>query len=386
MRWFRFILAGIFSIFTFPGFAQHSIRFEISGLPAHHPVASDVFVAGNFNGWNPQHENFKFGRNENGNYFLRVKLASGDYEYKITRGSWDKVECTSAGTDVQNRRLRVSGDTTIVITVEGWKDFYSQVGGSRKNTAGKNVRILDSAFVIPQLQRIRRIWIYLPQDYASTSRRYPVLYLHDGQNVFDDATSFAGEWGVDECMDTMKQKCIVVAVDNGGSRRLNEYCPYDFSLSGPAPNNTITGRGEGREYVDFLVQTLKPFIDKHYRTLPGRRHTFIAGSSMGGLISLYAVLRYPQVFGGAGIFSAAFWVGPAIFDDINMRGKKVKSKIWFYAGGAESASMVPDTEKAYELMKKFPASKVKLVIVQEGRHHEWHWRQEFPAFYQWIIR
>jgi predicted alpha/beta superfamily hydrolase len=385
MRWFRFILAAIFSFFTFPGFAQHTICFEITSLPAYHPVASDVFLAGSFNGWNPQHESFKFGRNENGKFILRVKLASGYYEYKITRGGWDKVECTAAGTDVPNRMVRVSGDTTLVIAVEGWKDFFSPVAGSRKSTAGKNVRILDTAFAIPQLQRTRRIWIYLPQDYESSFRRYPVLYMHDGQNVFDDATSFTGEWGVDEGMDTMMRKCIVVAIDNGGSRRLNEYCPYDFSLTGIAAVQ-MSGKGEGREYVDFLVQTLKPFIDKRYRTQPGRRHTFIAGSSMGGLISMYALLRYPQVFGGAGVFSPAFWVGPTIFDDIKLRGKKVKGKIWFYAGGAESESMVPDTEKAYELMKKFPASEEKLVVVQEGRHNESQWRQQFPLFYQWIIR
>ncbi len=121
--------------------------------------------------------------------------------------------------------------------------------------------------------------------------------MHDGQNVFDDSTSFAGEWGVDETLDSISshgKEIIVVAVDHGGQKRINEYCPYDMEKF---------GKGEGNQYVDFLVKDLKPFIDKNYRTEKDKQNTFIAGSSMGGLISMYAVLKYPGVFGGAGVFS-----------------------------------------------------------------------------------
>src|ERR1044072_7522726 len=111
------------------------------------------------------------------------------------------------------------------------------------------------------------------------------LYMHEGQNVFDDLTSFAGEWGVDETLDSIgnhSREMIVVAVDHGETKRINEYCPYDMEKY---------GKGEGDQYVDFLVKTLKPFIDKKYRTIKTKQNTFIAGSSMGGLISMYAILK-----------------------------------------------------------------------------------------------
>jgi len=369
-----------FLFFASAVIGQNAVRFEIKSLPPYDNSDSEIFLAGSFNGWNPQDKNFQFNKTANGNYFLEIKLNSSYYEYKITRGGWDKVECTDSSEDVLNRQLKINSDTTIEITIQGWKDHFSPVAVKRKNTTGKNVQIIDTAFLIPQLQRTRRIWVYLPDGYNTSTHRYPVLYMHDGQNVFDDATSYAGEWGVDECIDTMKKKSIVVAIDNGGTKRLNEYCPYDFSLSG-----SVSGKGEGKQYVDFIVKNLKPFIDKKYRTLTDSDNTFIAGSSMGGLISMYAILHYPEVFGGAGIFSPAFWVGPAIFDEIKNSGEKVKGRIYFYAGGAESETMVPGTEKAYELMKQFPNSKETIVIVKDGLHNEPRWRIEFAEFYKWMI-
>jgi len=102
------------------------------------------------------------------------------------------------------------------------------------------------------------------------------------------------------------------------------------------------------------------------------------------LISLYAVLKYPKIFGAAGVFSPAFWVAPKIFDDIKLKGKKVYSKIYFYAGKQEGETMVPDMLKAYEAMSKISKSKMQAVIRDGGQHNEPTWRQEFPLFYEWI--
>jgi predicted alpha/beta superfamily hydrolase len=353
--------------------AQHTIKLEIKSLPAYHPSGADVYVAGSFNGWNPQDEKYKFQRKANGNYFINLKLDKGIYEYKITRGSWDKAECKKGGTGIENRSLKVETDATVELAIEEWADRLP--AKPRVSTASKNVHIIDTAFLIPQLKRVRRVWIYLPENYRAN--RYPVLYLHDGQNVFDDATSYAGEWGVDEFLDSaMLKSCIVVAVDHGGPKRINEYCPYDMEKF---------GKGEGNEYVDFLVKTLKPFIDKNYHTLKDKSHTFIAGSSMGGLISMYAVLKYPKVFGGAGVFSPAFWIsGSKIFDDIKTKGKNVNSKIYFYCGKLEGETMVPDMLKAFEGMHKVSKSKMISVIRDEGKHNEATWRREFPQFYIWM--
>ena len=366
--------------------AQQKIRIEIVSLPSNDPANSSIFIAGSFNSWNPQNKDFQFQKNENG-YFLELSLKAGSYEYKITRGGWDKVECTKEGKDVGNRTLKVDANINVEVSIEGWKDLLTSSSQPKKSTANKNVRIIDTAFFIPQLNRTRRVWIYLSPTYNSSSKKYPVLYMHDGQNVFDDVTSFSGEWGVDEALDTLGLKtkeCIVVGIDNGGDKRLNEYCPYEFNLRGIAVNNK-SNVGEGGKYVDFIVKTLKPFIDKKYRTLKDSKNTFTAGSSMGGLISMYAVLKYPKVFGGAGVFSPAFWVGPRIFDDIKAKGKKVNAKIYFYAGDEEGESMVPMTIRAFNEMHRVSKSKMCEVIRAGGKHNEPRWRMEFPLFYEWLM-
>jgi predicted alpha/beta superfamily hydrolase len=367
--------------------SQQKIRIEINSLPANNPTNSSIFIAGSFNGWNPQNKNFQFQKNEKG-YFLELSLNADSYEYKITRGGWEKVECSKEGKDLGNRTLKVEANANIEISVEGWKDLFASSSQPKKSTANKNVRIIDTAFFIPQLNRTRRVWVYLPPTYNGSAKKYPVLYMHDGQNVFDDATSFSGEWGVDEAIDTLGLKykeCIVVGIDNGGDKRLNEYCPYDFSLNGIAANNKMN-IGEGRKYVEFLVKTLKPFIDRNYRTLKDQKNTFTAGSSMGGLISMYALLEYPKVFGGAGVFSPAFWVGPKMFDDIKAKGKKVNAKIYFYAGDEEGESMVPMTIRAFNEMHRVSKSKMAEVIRAGGKHNEPRWRVEFPLFYEWMMK
>src|SRR4030095_3819709 len=166
--------------------SQQKIRIEINSLPANNPANSALFVAGSFNGWNPQNKDFRFQKNEKG-YFLELTLNAGSYEYKITRGGWDKVECTKEGKDVGNRTLKVVADANVEIAVEAWKDLFASSSQPKKSTANKNVQIIDTAFFIPQLNRTRRVWIYLPSTYNSSSKKYPVLYMHDGQNVFDDA-------------------------------------------------------------------------------------------------------------------------------------------------------------------------------------------------------
>lgn len=246
------------------------------------------------------------------------------------------------------------------------------------HTASPNVQILDETFFMPQLNRYRRIWIYLPEKYKTSKKRYPVLYMHDGQNLFDNATSYSGEWEVDETLDSMPNACIVVGIDNGSLLRMNEYNPNDTDLY---------GKGEGNSYLEFLVKTLKPFIDKSFRTLRSRKYTITAGSSMGGLISFYAGILYPRVFGGIGIFSPSFWIAPQVGDEVKQlvnRGKHSGQRYYFYAGGAENPIMIYDLMPVIELMRKLSGAMVEVVINPEGWHSEACWRREFPAFYSWV--
>lgn len=357
-------------------FAQHEVVIRINDLPPYHIAGSDVFLAGTFNGWNPSDTKYQFNVVEGKGYSIKLNLPEGEHWYKITRGGWDKVECLRGGAGMGNRQLLVPADTTIDITVEEWVDKFPPK--PVVHTSSKQVHLLDSAFNFRQLKRKGVIWIYLPEDYDETTKRYPVLYMHDGQNLFDDANSFSGEWGVDEFLDTtIREKCIVVGIAHGGDKRLVEYNPF---------NHEKFGKGRGKKYAKFLKRTLKPYIDRNYRTKSDKQNTYIAGSSMGGLISMYAALKYPRTFGGVGVFSPAFWVsGPEIYKVMQRKGKKLDSKIYFYGGKLEGDSMIPDLMRAFDVMRSNSSSELKLVIRDEGEHNERRWREEFPLFYEWVF-
>lgn len=372
----QFLLPVAMSVCT-GVFAQYSVQIKLQPLSGK-ASADEVYLAGNFNGWNPRDETFRLRKDEKGNLSLLLKnIPAGDYEYKFTRGGWETVETDANGQNIGNRTLRLSSDTTIAVNIAGWS---TGVNVAKKETASANVRIIDTAFYIPQLKRSRRIWVYLPADYSTGTKKYPVLYMHDGQNLFNEATSYAGEWGVDETLDSMKKKCIVVGIDNGLLKRMNEYNPY---------SNERFGNGEGRQYIDFIAKTLKPYIDKKYRTLKDKNNTIIAGSSMGGLISMYAAVIYPNVFGAAGVFSPSFWISPKLKNDISKMVKPSthrQSRIYFYAGEQESKEMVKDVLYIFDVMRMKAGCKMQVRINAEGQHNEPAWRQEFPAFYNWIMK
>ena len=355
--------------------AQYTVVFKLGQYPLQHPSDS-IFIAGNFNNWDPHSSAYALSSANENSFSLYVKLPAGDYEYKCTRGSWLKTEAEANGADVENHDFRVNGDTTIDINIDAWKDDFIAV--VRKHTATKQVHVLDTAFFIPQLNRTRRIWVYLPEGYSKTKKHYPVLYMQDGQNLFDALSSSFGEWGVDECLDTLiaqgKPACIVVGIDNG-PQRMNEYNPYVFQNF---------GKGEGDAYVDFLTETLKPFIDKKYRSLRDKENTMIAGSSMGGLIAYYAMLKQPTVFGKAGIFSPAFWTAPAIDSLTDSLAAKVNGKFFFYMGGKEGAAFVKDMQQVQDILGERSSAMIYSVIDPAGKHNEKAWRKWFAEFYNWM--
>jgi predicted alpha/beta superfamily hydrolase len=234
------------------------------------------------------------------------------------------------------------------------------------------------------LNRLRRIWICFPPDYFTTENYYPVVYMHDGQNVFNAGTSFAGEWEVDEAMqDAVQQACsnaIVVAIDNGGGNRLDEYAPW--------LNTQYNEGGQGGQYVDFIVNTLKPYIDDEFRTLPQKENTAIIGSSLGGLISAYAIFTYPEVFGRAGIFSPAYWFNPQIFDLAASHTAGEGNKIYHVCGTSEgNGSVLTNQNQMISLLEGNGYGPNQLLGLDDpnGAHSEWFWREEFPAAYTWLI-
>lgn len=183
-----------------------------------------------------------------------------------------------------------------------------------KHTVAGHLIMSDPVYS-PQLNNSRHLLVWLPNSYDTPEgqdRRYPVLYMHDGQNLFDAYTSFSGEWQADETMCRLEDEgyeAIIVGLPNN-ERRMHEYSPY------AAPNMRVQ-QGQGDAYVRYITETVKPMIDSTFRTRPERDYTGIAGSSMGGLISLYAYLCYGQTFGFAGVFSPAYWFGnSAIFNTV----------------------------------------------------------------------
>lgn len=335
-----------------------------------------VYISGNFNNWLPGKEQYQC-KKINGVYQVDIKgLLEDVYEFKFTRGSWSSVAATKAGADVGNTIIKLRSDTTIYCTVEAWKDDFDHP--EKVHTASENVFIVNNVFYIPQLNTHKRVSVYLPPNYAKSKTRYPVLYLQDGQNIFDDFTASFGEWKVDEILDSMIKKgrkpAIVVAVENG-PERLQEYNPFDFEKF---------GEGKGDEYVDFLIETLKPYIDSTFRTMPDKKNTIIAGSSMGGLISYYAMLKHPDIFGKAGVFSPAFWTAEAIKPMTDSLGSKVKGKLFFYIGEQEGKKYMDDMLDVVERLGKRSSTMIYTAVDPDGIHNEAAWSKWFGEFYNWI--
>ena len=245
-----------------------------------------------------------------------------------------------------------------------------------QGTASKQV----TTFTIeaPQLNSAKKIWLYLPKNYESTKKKYPVIYMFDAQNLFDAKTSFVGEWNIDEKLDSLKAKVIVVGIEHGNDKRLEELTPYK--------NEKYVG-GKADEMLAFIIETLKPEIDKKYRTNANAKNTTIMGSSLGGLTAFYATIKYPEVFGKAGVFSPAFWINKKEIFELVAEKPKVKSKIYFLCGDKESEDMVTDLNEMNKLLstKRCDCKYLtKTKIVKEGEHNEKLWRDNFVKAYLWL--
>ena len=346
------------------------------------PKNDTIYLAASLNGWDTHSSSFVFKPYSSAKFILNLPEGVDSFEYKICRGSWLNVEVNVKGADIPNRYFVKAENDTAFINISAWRDLVPKK--QMASTATKSVRFLPTIFEIPQLNRKRTIRLYLPPNY-STGGLFPVIYMHDGQNLFDNATSFAGEWKVDEILDSLYTyrgfSAIVVAIYNDDKERINEYSPWK--------NDSLGIGGDGDKYVKFIVNTLKPFIDRHYRTLSGRENTAIMGSSMGGLISLYAALEYPDVFGKAAIFSPSLWFSPKMNIYLQKYKRKKVQQLYFLAGEKEGAGMVEDLDRTLELLKNAGFDDeyyVKTKIAPDGRHAEWFWSREFGEAIRYLYK
>lgn len=361
-------------------FAQLSII--IDEIPDNTPDDGEIFIAGSFQEWNPGSTDYQLNLNSEGFYEISINAEAGLLEFKFTRGSWETVEGNESGGFLPNRTYQYNGGTeTIHLEILSWEDLGGTNTGN--GTAAANVSVLDEDFFIPQLNRERRIWIYLPPDYETSNKEYPVLYMHDGQNLFDANTSFAGEWEIDESLNQLFEEgdygCIVVGIDNGGANRLDEYSPWV---------NPDYGGGQGDEYINFIVYNLKPHIDQNYRTKIGPQFTGIMGSSMGGLISLYAGTEFPEVFGRIGSFSPAYWFADEIYNQASMAFHPDPIKIYSIAGELEGEGVLEDLMNMDDALinSGIQANELNTIFHSDGQHSEWYWRREFAEAYKWLFQ
>ncbi len=277
-----------------------------------------------------------------------------------------------------------------------WHDYHDIFPRADGHQVSGDIKIAQGV-ASPQLNNKRDILVYLPPSYALANKRYPALYMHDGQNLFDPATSFAGEWNVDETLENLAQQealeAIVVGIPNSGTSRLDEYSPFvDRSHGG----------GQGNHYVGFIANTLKPLIDHHFRTLPQRRKTGIMGSSMGGLISLYALFRREDIFGFAGVMSPSLWFAKGSIYSYVENASFLPARIYLDAGTREMGGSRLNLLKRVQSRHYYAGvRRMRRILVKKGyrpvrdimyveekwaNHHEAAWARRLPDALRFFIR
>lgn len=229
------------------------------------------------------------------------------------------------------------------------------------------------------LERERTIRIYLPPNYEQTTKSYPVIYMHDGQNLFADSTSFVGEWHVDETLDSLYQtdelEVIVVGIDNGGQHRIDEYTAWTHEKY---------GGGQGAEYADFVVKELKPMIDSTYRTKVNE--AAVIGSSLGGLISHYMIFKYPDVFTKAGIFSPSYWFSDEVKGFTEQRKLTPQHRVYNLMGDKEGAEALEAFSDISANIGINSHAQLKIVSVKDGEHNEQLWSEQLAACLLWLFK
>ncbi|WP_264230296.1 immunoglobulin-like domain-containing protein [Acholeplasma laidlawii] len=361
-------------------------------LPSNTPLDDDIFIFGNFpentglDAWggaeNPLNKFTREGNTATLTIQFTELTENFNFEYKITRGDWTKVEGNEVGAYRPNRTFthdRTTSTYNLEITVLSWEDQNSLP------TVMGNLTIIED-FLMPEygenIGRTIRVWTPTGYDLNGT-KTYPVIYMQDGQNVFDSKTSFAGEWEIDETISNLIAQglfdgAIVVGIDNNGANRIHEY----------TPNWSDTPEAGGGLYLQFIVETLKPYIDANYLTKPEREYTMIAGSSMGGLISFYAGLEYPEVFGLVGAFSTSFQINTleARQAFINSIDTNLQLPRMIIDAGSEESLNTYVSIVVEELNDTgYPMENIFYEVVSGHAHNEPSWKARFGDALLWLF-
>ncbi|WP_240034556.1 alpha/beta hydrolase [Flavobacterium silvisoli] len=213
------------------------------------------------------------------------------------------------------------------------------------------------------------MWVYLPKDYTASTKKYPVIYMHDGQNLFRQNRETLSGWTIDEALNDINAQVIVIGIESD--------------------TNQQYGKNKTDEYLAFIVEMLKPKIDATYRTKTNAHNTCIMGSSLGGAVSFYAALKYPEVFGKVGCFFPAFGFNRAELLVLLAKTETFKAKVYFLCGDRENnPEMLSDITLVEHWVntKRCECKKLnKKVIVKGGQQDEELWRESFKKAYLWLF-
>lgn len=256
-------------------------------------------------------------------------------------------------------------------------------------------------FELPYANKKRRVRVLLPDSYQThPEKSYPVIYMHDGQNVFFDEESYSGHsWRVIESLsDNTCLDAILVAIDHAMAYRLPEYSPFEIEL--PLDFKVPTYGGNGQLYGKWLVEVLKPYIDSHFPTKDDQSHTFLAGSSMGGLITAYIAGLYPDTFGGIGVLSLASWISEKAFLEFTTEhplSKKTKVFIQVGTNEGDVKNKEPQVSKSQAYLNNslayyhsllsygHPIKNCQLKVIAGAIHEEKVWADSFPDFLKFML-
>ena len=279
--------------------------------------------------------------------------------------------------------------------VKNWQDYRTFKAGHQHTVVG-TLKVLDDVRSA-ELKNRRSILVYLPPSYNQVDKRFPVIYMHDGQNLFDQFTSFSGEWQVDETLEALSKEgleAIVVGIPHAGEYRMAEYSPF---VDGER------GQGRGEAYLSFVVKAVKPLVERNFRTLDGKSHTGIMGSSMGGLISLYAFFRYPGIFGFAGALSPyVMFTSGALFKYVEQSPFN-PGRVYLDVGTREESHLRTDIARFHSLSRRYcdQVRRMRDLLIKKGYipgqsllyvedegaiHHESAWARRLPQALRFLLQ
>lgn len=300
----------------------------------------------------------------------------GRLEFKFTLGSWETVEKNADGSDRPNRVLVDDGKgSSVRCVVERFADGNP---ATRRSTVTGQL-VLHDKFPSAILHNARRLWVWLPPGYDASTDHYPVLYMQDGRNCFDEATSaFGHEWSLDESATKLIatgeiRPLIIVGIDHAQDRT-GEYA---------GPQHRF-----GADYADFVASEVKPFVDKSYRTLPGRDDCAIGGSSLGALAALTALEFHPETFGRAALVSPSVWFnGKRALQQLAKRPVRTSTPIWLDIGTAEGNTPAVEVANARDLSQTLEALKcqVHFEVAADAAHNEQAWAARTPAILKFLF-